>query len=81
MFIRPLHVACMFVYVYLCVPERDRPREHACQRVHRFMLIIVLTQGQLGKVQGDKVQPSKHRQPFPSILSRSEMRGRTELES
>ena len=45
------------------------------------MLIGVSTQGQLGKVQGNKVQQSKHRQPPPPILSRSEMRGRMELES
>lgn len=71
----------MFVYASLWVGEGDRQREHVCQCVHWFMLIIVWTQGQLGKVQGNKVQQSKHRQPFPSILSRSEMSGRTELES
>lgn len=46
-----------------------------------FIHIATLIQGQLGEVQENKVQQSKHRQPFLSILSRSEMRGRTELES
>lgn len=80
---RFLRAVCISVCSSVCKKERkvDGGSMHVnvftgfFSSPYRLKVIWVMS-----KVKKRKVQQSKHGQLFPSILSRSEMRGRTELE-